>query len=175
MIGITLTADQIRNAPAPVRQWIEQQVSASLGPVPQAPNATPPQAAHLVACSVENIAGILDHIRGVFPAVNLLFEFGRPGITYGPSTVMAFRLIDILHHTRLEDVGQVITCLEMINEALTVVKSDASARFCGFDNEGHCFIVPQTQASIATLWQTMLTRQETTQENEAAKRVPPAA
>lgn len=31
MIGITLTDEQIRNAPAPVRQWIEQQVIASLG------------------------------------------------------------------------------------------------------------------------------------------------
>jgi hypothetical protein len=171
MIGITLTADQIRNAPAPVRRWIEQQVSVSLRPAPQAPSAMPPQA----ACSVEDIAGILDHIRGLFPAVNVLFEFGRPGITYGPSTVMAFRLIDILHHTRLEDVGQVMTCLEMINEALTVVKGDASARFCGFDNEGHCFIAPQTHASIATLWQTMLARQKAAQESEAGKKVAPAA
>jgi hypothetical protein len=175
MIGITLTADQIRNAPAPVRQWIEQQVSASLGPVPQAPSATPPQTAHLLACSAEHIAGILDHIRGVFPAVNVLFEFGRPGITYGQSKVMAFRLIDILHHTRLEDVGQVMTCLEMINQALTVVKGDPSARFCGFDNEGHCFIAPQTQASIATLWQTMLARRQAAQQGEAADQVAPAA
>ena len=175
MIGITLTADQIRNAPAPVRQWIEQQVRASLGPTPQAPSAMPPQAAHLDACSVEDVAGILDHIRGLFPAVNVLFKLGRPGITYGPSTVMAFRLIDILHHTRLEDVGQVMTCLEMINEALTVVKGDASARFCGFDNEGHCLIAPQTQASIATLWQSMLARQQAAQESEADKKVAPAA
>ncbi len=30
---------------------------------------------------------------------------------------MAFRLIDILHHTQLRDVGQIIACLEMINQA----------------------------------------------------------
>ena len=31
MIGITLTTDQIRNAPAEVRQWIEHEVIASSG------------------------------------------------------------------------------------------------------------------------------------------------
>ena len=30
MIGITLTTDQIRNAPAQVRQWIEHEVIAAL-------------------------------------------------------------------------------------------------------------------------------------------------
>ena len=31
MIGITLTTDQIRNAPNEVRQWIGREVSAALG------------------------------------------------------------------------------------------------------------------------------------------------
>jgi len=31
MIGITLTADQIRNAPKEVRKWIEQEVIGGLG------------------------------------------------------------------------------------------------------------------------------------------------
>lgn len=71
MIGITLTTDQIRNAPAPVRQWIEQEVIASLGLVPRAPAAPPPQAAHLVACSAEDAAGVLQRIHAVLPAVNV--------------------------------------------------------------------------------------------------------
>ena len=29
---------------------------------------------------------------------------------------MTFRLMDILHHTRLPDIGGVMTCLEMINQ-----------------------------------------------------------
>lgn len=175
MTGITLTAEQIRNAPAPVRQWIEQEVIAALGLASRPPGATPPQAAHLVACSVEDMAGVLEHIRGVLPAVNVLFELGRPGINIGRPAVMTFRLLDILHHTRLADVGQVITCLEMINQALTEVKKDSSVRFCGFDNEGHCLIAPQTQESIATLWQTMMERQQAAQASEAGNRVAPAA
>ena len=174
MIGITLTADQIRNAPTPVRQWIEQEVIASLGLAQRTHAAAPAQAAHLVACSVEDMAGVLERIRGVFPAVNVLFELGRPGINYGQPAVMTFRLMDILHHTRLRDVTQVMTCLEMINQALAEVKKDPSVRFCGFDNEGHCLIAPQTQASIATLWQTMIERQQM-QQNEADHLVAPAA
>jgi len=175
MMGITLTADQIRNAPPPVRQWIEQEVIASLGLAPQAPAAAPPQAAHLVACSVEDAGRVLDQIQSVLPAVNVFFEFGRPGIGYGQPAVMAFRLIDIVNHTRLQNVSQVMACLEMINQALTQVKSDPSARFCGFDNEGHCFIAPQTQASIATLWQTMIARQQAGSPGEAGGGVAPAA
>ncbi len=174
MIGITLTADQIRNAPVPVRQWIEQEVIASLGLTPQAPTAAPAQTAHLVACSVEDAAGILDRLQSVLPAVNVFFEFGRPGVGYGQPQVMAFRLIDILHHTRLSNVDQVMACLGMINEALTEIRADPSARFCGFDNEGHCFIPPQTQSSIATVWQSVIARQQAASEAKAAK-VQPAA
>jgi len=36
-------------------------------------------------------------------------------------------------------------------------------------------IAPQTQASIATLWQSMLARQQAAQESEADKKVAPAA
>ena len=175
MTGITLTAEQIRNAPAAVRQWIEQEVITSLGLAPRAPVTIPPQASHLVACSVEDVAGVIEHIRGVLPAVNVLLELGRPGISFGQPAVMTFRLMDILHHTRLPDINAVITCLEMINQALIEVKKDPLVRFCGFDNEGHCLIAPQTQVSIAALWQTMMERQQAAQERAAAGRAAPAA
>jgi len=157
MIGITLTTDQIRNAPALVRQWIEHEVIAALGLAADAPApAEHPQAAHLVACTTEEAAAVLAQIKGMVPAFNVFFEFARPGISFGQPPVMAFRLIDILYHTRLQDIGQVIECLEAINEALARVRGDASARFCDFDNQGHCLIAPQTQRSVATLWQGIL-------------------
>ena len=42
MIGITLTTDQIRNAPPQVRQWIEHEVIAALGLAADAPPAAEP-------------------------------------------------------------------------------------------------------------------------------------
>ncbi len=154
MIGITLTTDQVRNAPPEVRRWIEHQVLAALGlGAENKPAAALPQAAHLVACTPEQAAGVLARIQDVLPAVNVFFEFGRPGVSLGQPPVMMSRLIDILHHTRLPDIAQVIACLEMVNRAFAEVRGDAAARFCGFDNEGHCLIAPETQRSVAALWQ----------------------
>ena len=175
MIGITLTTDQIRNAPQEVRQWIEHEVIASLGLAADAPAApSPTQAAHLVACNAEEAAGVLSQIQGMMAAVNVFFEFGRPGVSYGRPAVMAFRLIDILHHTKLQNYGQVMACLDAINQALAQVRRDASAKFCGFDNEGHCFIAPETQASIAQLWQTVIANHQAAPRGEAPNFAPAA-
>ncbi len=157
MTAITLTAEEIRNAPAPVRQWIEQQVSAALGLTLQ-PQAAPPQAAHLVACGAEQAAAVLAQIQSIPPAVNVLFEFARPGICFGTPSVMSFRLTDLQHHAQLADVGEVMECLEMINKAFAAASGDPLARFCGFDNEGHCLIAPATQQGVAALWQDVVAR-----------------
>jgi hypothetical protein len=121
------------------------------------------------------VTALLPRIEGFLPAVNVLFEFSRPGISIGQPPVMQFRLMDILHHTRLQNIGQVIECLDAINHALADVRHDSTARFCGFDHEGHCLIAPQTQASIATLWQTMMERQQAAQQHASAGRAAPAA
>ena len=157
MTAITLTPEEIRNAPAPVRQWIEQQVGAALGLALQAP-AAPPQAAHLVACSPKDATAVLARIQNIPAAVNVLFEFARPGICFGDPPVMSFRLIDIQHHAQLHGVGEVMECLETINKAFVAARGDPSARFCGFDNEGHCLISPATQVGIAALWQSVIAK-----------------
>lgn len=161
MIGITLTTDQIRNAPPQVRQWIEHQVMASLGLAAETPaTAEPVHGAHLVPCTPDEAAAVLAQIQGLMPAVNVFFEFARPGISYGQPPVMAFRLIDILYHTRLQNIGQVEECLAAINAALARLRRDPAARFCGFDNQGHCLIAPETQHSVAALWQDVLASQQ---------------
>jgi hypothetical protein len=117
---------------------------------------------------------VLAQIKGLMPAFNVFFEFARPGISFGQPPVMAFRLIDILYHTRLQDVGQVVECLEAINEALARVRGDASAKFCGFDNQGHCLIAPETQRSVAAIWQSILAGQMA-ERGQAGPEMMPAA
>lgn len=176
MIGITLSADQIRNAPREVRQWIEQEVAAGLGlaaPRPVAP--PPPQASHLVACSVEEAEAILTRIEGVLPAVNVLFEFGRPVVSYGQPPLMAFRLLDVMYHTRLQNIDQVLGCLQLINQALIDARRDPAARFCDLDDAGHCLVPAQTQQSIAALWQKMSTGGQPAEAAPAAPAPAPAA
>jgi hypothetical protein len=175
MIGITLSTDQIRNAPKEVRQWIEHEVIASLGLAAEAPIAQPIQAARLSAVSEEEAAAILAQVRGMLPAVNVFFEFGRPGIAFGEPPVMAFRLIDILHHTKLQNMGQVMACLEAINDAFARLRGDAAVRFCGFDNEGHCFVAPETQVSIAALWHHVIASQQAVRGAPPVEELAPAA
>jgi hypothetical protein len=170
MIGVTLGSEQIRNAPPEIRRWIEREVCASLGLQASFSPAAEQHEAQLAACSAEEVAAILAQIQGVLPAVNVFFEFGRPGAAIGPSRVEAFRLLDIAHHTRLQNVNQVLACLEIINEALGRIRADQSARFCIFDRDGHCFIAQQTQQSILRLWQEVIANQQL-----AAKSAPPAA
>ena len=74
-------------------------------------------------CTTEDAAAVLAQVKGMMPAFNVFFEFARPGISFGQPPVMAFRLIDILYHTRLQDIGQVIECLEAINEAFARVRA----------------------------------------------------
>ena len=159
MIGITLSVEQIRSAPPEVRRWIEHEVIAALGvAAPAAAATTPAQASKLAACTSDDIAAVLARIQELLPAVNVLFEFSRPGITMGQPPVMQFRLMDIMHHTRLQNIGQVIECLDTINRALAEVRKDSAIRFCGYDHEGHCLIAPPTQASIATVWHEMTSK-----------------
>jgi hypothetical protein len=133
------------------------------------------QAAHLDAGREEEAAAILAQVRGMLPALKVFFDFARPGVVFSHPPATAFRLIDILHHTKLQNIGQVLACLEAINEAFVRLRGNASVRSCCFDNEGHCFVAPQTQASIAALWQDVIAAQRATTGAAPASRIAPAA
>ena len=164
MIGITLTADQICNAPIEVRRWIEHEVIAGLRLAPQASAssvAAPARRSALpAACNEDDMAEIFGRLRGMPVALSVLFEFRHPGISFGNPPVKSYRLMDILHNSKLESIDQVIVGLGAISAALADLRGDADVRFCDFDNEGHCFLAPETQASIAKLWHDVVVGQQ---------------
>jgi hypothetical protein len=51
MIGITLNSEQIRNAPADVRRWIEREILTSMGQPPEPENGRQTHTVHLATCS----------------------------------------------------------------------------------------------------------------------------
>lgn len=166
MIGITLTSEQIRTAPPEVRRWIEREVMASFGP--QSQPTEEPRGEHLAVCSQAQAEAMLGQIQGVLPVVNVFFELGRQGAIFGQPNIEAFRLLDIAHHTRLSDVTQVVSCLDIINQAFSNACGDVTARFCALDREGHCFIAMETQQNILRLWQKMIARQQLSLEEAPA-------
>jgi hypothetical protein len=150
-------------------------VIASLGLAAEQPAPAAAQTTKLATLSEDDAAAVLQQVRGMLPAANVFFEFGRPGVALGQPPVMSFRLIDILHHTKLQNIGQVMTCLEAIDGAVVKLRGDPDARFCGFDNEGHCFVAPETQAAIAALWHDVIASQQGTNGTSPAVGFAPAA
>lgn len=152
MIGITLSPEQIRTAPPEVRRWLEQELAVSLGlHAPESPIAQP-IAPHLVACTVEEAAQVLSLIQTILPVVNVFFELGREGSNPGIEGVEAFRLADIMQHTRLQTLDQVAASLDAINSAFRRVRGDVNATLYGLDRRGYCFVAQETQRSILRVW-----------------------
>jgi hypothetical protein len=117
---------------------------------------TEPGALELVALKIEEAATVLSLIQGTLPVTNVFFELGREGISVEGDGLTAFRLTDILRHTRLQTLEQVIACLDAINAAARRIRGDSHAAFYGLDNQGHCFIATQTQHSILRVWQKII-------------------
>lgn len=158
MTGITLSSEQIQRAPPEVRRWIEHEVAASLGLRVQASDSRR-ETPQLVGCSPDEVAGVLSLIQGVFPAVNVFFELGRKGASFAQDRLEAYRLSDIQHHTRLQSPAQVISCLNLIDDALHRVRGSTGASFSGTDGD-YCFVATETQQNIRRLWLELVGRGE---------------
>ncbi len=158
MVGITLSPEQIRAAPPEVRRWLEHELAVSLGLNPPALPITQPSP-HLAACTPEEAAQVLSLIQGMLPVVNVFFELGREGATPGEG-IEAFRLADIMRHTRLEAPDQVLVCLEVLDQAVRRVRNDPSAAFHAVDERGYCLVAAQTQRSIRAIWQQVVAQRE---------------
>lgn len=151
MVGISLTAEQIRAAPPEVRHWIEQQVAAVFAPMAEA--AEHPAPLHLAQLAPGDAQAVLEQIEDILPVVGVFFELGRESASVVMQGMRVFRLAEMLRHTRLESVSQVAECLDVINDALRQVRHDPQAMLCAVDREGRCFVAEATSRAVLTLWQ----------------------
>lgn len=150
MVGITLTAEQIRAAPPEVRHWIEHEMAALFATPPaQEAHAAQP---HLAQCTNGEAQAILEQIEDLLPVVSVFFELGRESASVPVQGMRTFRLTEIVRHTRLETTEQVLESLELINEALRRVRGDPEAAICAFDREGRCYVTEATSRAVLNLW-----------------------
>ena len=151
MVGISLTAEQIRAAPPEVRHWIEQQFAGLFTPAAEEhPHAEQRRLAQITPGDAQ---AVLEQIEDILPVVSVFFELGRENSSVPAQGMRVFRLPEILRHTRLESTAQVIECLDVINDALRHVRRDPEAMICVVDHDGRCFVAEATSHSILTLWQ----------------------
>jgi len=178
MVGITLSPEQIQEAPPEVRRWLEQQISGTLGFYRAEPTFQTPSR-HLVGCNLEEARAILSFMQGFLPAVSVFFELGREPVAASAQGVRALWLDDMLRHTHLQAREQIAACLEAINEALQRVRAEPGAALTALDGAGHCLVAHATAQSVQALWREIvsahdLARAETASASEAARRAPEA-
>jgi hypothetical protein len=89
----------------------------------------------------------------MLPAVSVFFELGREAASVAVHGLRAFRIADILRHTRLQSPDQVVQCLDVLAQALQRVRGDPAATFFALDDHGHCLVAEATMRSIHRLWQ----------------------
>jgi hypothetical protein len=107
-----------------VRRWLGQELLAAFGlPRPMA-GAQAPQ---LAACSVEEASAALSLVQGMLRVVNVSLELGGERLRVEGEDLTAFRVTEILRHTSLQTVEQVIACLDTISAAVRRVCRDSSA------------------------------------------------
>ncbi len=160
MVGLTLSAEQIRTAPPEVRRWLEHEIVQTLGLMPAQALSTPPTATPLVGCNVEEAQGMLALVQGMLPVVSVFFELGREAGSVPVHGMRAFRLADIQRHARLHTPDQVIECLGVLTEALRRARGDAEAAFFALDDQGHCLVAEATMRSILRLWHEIVAQRE---------------
>jgi hypothetical protein len=178
MISITISADQLRGAPAEVRRWIEAEVVSALALRPPA-EAAEQNGQQLAVCSAAEVDAIFSMIRRIVPAVNVFFELGHQGVSAGEG-LEAYRLADLLPQARLQRVDQLVNLLDVINGALQRIRGTANVSLYGLDGHGHCFVAAQTRQNISDLWRRLIddshvVAEEPTAASQAPKDGQPSA
>jgi hypothetical protein len=158
MVGIVLSAEQMKTAPPAVRHWLEQQMRADLAPIPaeapEAPAIAPAvfDSDRIAACTLPEVMAIFERIRHDGLACRVFLEFGRePVATLHPSPLYALDIADIAAATGITVGNQLVACLNLINSALQVVRADPEATLFAFDRDGRCYVHETTHRALHLL------------------------
>ena len=171
MVGLTLSAEQVRAAPPEVRRWLEQEIMRTFGLQPGHELAAHAAATALVGCNVEEAQEILSLVQGMLPVVSVFFELAREAGSVPVHGMRAFLLGDILRNSRLHTPQQVIECLDVLSQALRRIRGDGEAAFYALDDQGHCLVAESTMRSILRLWHEIVAQRGL----ETGEQVAPAA
>ena len=155
MVGITLSPEQIGQAPPEVRRWLEQQISATLGLYRPQPEMAPLER-HLVGFDLDGARAVLSLIQGALPVTSVFFELGREPVGASPQGVRALRLDDMVHGARLRSADQLIACLRSIDVAAQRACGNPEAVLTVLDGAGHCLVADVTSRNILALWQEIM-------------------
>lgn len=164
MVGIVLTAEQVKTAPPAVRDWIEEQMAADFAtphialPQGRAPVPSGDEPVQAAACALPEVVQIFERIRHDPLACRVFLAFGQEQVmALHPSPLYALDLGDIIGETGITGGNQLVACLNLINGALQVVRADPEATLFAFDHEGRCYVHELTHRALHLLRRDLLT------------------
>lgn len=173
MVGITLSPEQMKSAPPEVRAWLEHEIMASLGfGMGTEMSAGYPQ---LAVCSAQEAEAVYDTISGMFAVVTVFFELGREGAGMAQGDMEAFRLSDMLRHTRLPSMQQFLACLQLIDRTFREIRRNDDAALFVLDRRGYCVVPAETQRNILSVWNRLIGLQESERRANADAMKPDTA
>lgn len=155
MVGITLSPEQIRSAPPEVRHWLEQEIATSLGFRPDDDMARL-GSEHLVDLTPQEAMAVYGSVRGMFSVANAFFELGQPAMALGQGHICAHPLLQMLRHTRLESLDQLVACLQAIDDVVRQRREDPHATVYVLDKRGYCLTTDLTRKSIGQVWSELI-------------------
>ena len=162
MVGLTLTPEQIKSAPLGVRDWLEHEIAVSLGGIDRLANPR-----RLATCTLQDAEAVYASVSGVFPVVNVFFELGQEGASIVQGGLEAFRLADMLRHTRLPDMEQLLACLEFIDQAFREIRGNGDATLFALDRRGYRIVAADTRRNILSLWARLIATQQIARRKDA--------
>jgi hypothetical protein len=163
MVGITLSSEEINNAPPEIRRWLEQRVAEAMGVRRSAPRMDQPH--HLVACDPDTLRRTLMLFQHVLPIVGVFFELGREPLAVSPQGLRVLAIDDMTRHCRLQSSDQLITCLDAINQALQRVAGDPEALLTVVDSNEHVLVPDSTARGIQAIWQDIVARRQAAEQS----------
>ncbi len=170
MTSFTFSAEQVRSAPPEVRRWMENEIARALGSqLHSEHDPSKMQAGALAAATVDEVAQIFNLISGNFLLTQVFFELARETpLAPGLPSLHGLNLNDMRRHLQLDDVHQLLECLNVINQALQQVRNDAPATLFARDEQGHIYIHESSYQNIRKLRERLIT-----EHSSAAQPQPP--
>jgi hypothetical protein len=171
--SFTFSAEQLRSAPPAVRQWIENEIAATLRVLAGARHEASGHSGELAACTPQEASQVFEFIREDFATTQVFLELAREPVGNSNPPLHALSIGDIMRHTRLSDT-RLLECFRAINQIFQQVRNDPEAVLFGFDQANHVYIHEITHRSIRSLWEELvMTRGPATADSAPQPASPP--
>jgi hypothetical protein len=158
MVGIVLTAEQVKTAPEEVRRWIEATLRKELSLEAHHPyqrDGFRYAEDGLAICAFPEISQIFTLLRREPAACRLFLQLGADNYdrAHGVHTARPVALAALARHLGTEGPDALMPLLELINNALRQVRRDDEATLFQLEGEDRVIVHPETQWHIFQLLQ----------------------